>query len=92
MPPPPTTTTTHTQGPFNIAIMGLNKQVLRVRVKQLRSQDLKAQFKTAGNTKATRNATALAPAPAPAPSKALKAAAAPSPAAAPELLVTKAGT
>lgn len=43
------------QGPFDFALLGANRQVLRVRVAQLRSQDLRIQF--AGNVGAP-NATA----------------------------------
>lgn len=32
------------RGPFSIALLGENRQVLRVRIGQLRSQDLKVQF------------------------------------------------
>ena len=34
----------YSQGPFEFALLGSNRQVLRVRVAQLRSQDLKTQF------------------------------------------------
>jgi len=32
------------QGPFDIALLGANKQVLRVRIPRLSSSDLKIQF------------------------------------------------
>jgi hypothetical protein len=32
------------QGPFDFALLGANRQVLRVRIPQLRSADLKVQF------------------------------------------------
>ena len=32
------------QGPFDFALLGANRQVLRVRIPQLRSVDLKVQF------------------------------------------------
>lgn len=35
------------KGPFQLALLGSNKQVLRVTFKELRSQDLKVQFKAA---------------------------------------------
>lgn len=33
------------RGPFQLALLGANKQVLRATFKELRSQDLKVQFK-----------------------------------------------
>ena len=56
------------QGPFDIALLGANKQVLRVRIPRLRSSDLKIQFAATptlappGPGNATANATAKAPA------------------------------
>ena len=35
------------RGPFALALLGSNKEVLRVRFNELRSQDLKVQFKAA---------------------------------------------
>ena len=35
------------KGPFEIALLGANRQVLRIRTAQLRTQDLKVQFKPA---------------------------------------------
>lgn len=60
---------TRTQGPFNIALLASNRQVLRVRIKQLRSQDLQVQFRGGGG-----GGAAAAPAP---PSKAAAAKSAP---------------
>jgi len=54
------------QGPFDIALLGANKQVLRVRIPRLRSSDLKIQFAATttlappGPGNSTANATAPA--------------------------------